>query len=111
MTALYGVFGGIIVALIALAGTWLTERAGRRTTQQRSDSRDRAAVMDAWRELLEPYRQEVARLNVRVTELSTAVEQLQSWRERAVVYIRLLVQKLRENGIEPPDPPSGVNLD
>lgn len=111
MTALWSALGGVLVAAIGFAGIVFTQRQGRHTIDQRTAQRDRQNVMEAWRELLEPYRAEVERLNGKVEQLNDRVDRLQSWRFRAASYIRQLVATLRANGIDPPVPPSDLNLD
>lgn len=103
--------GTVLVAIIGFAASWAATRDGRRARQERRSDHDRAEVLDAWRDLVDPLRAELGRCSERIDALTQRVDRLSAWRDRATSYIRRLVSMLHDAGLEPPEPPHGLDLD
>lgn len=116
------ILAAIAVPVCGLIGVWLTMRQGRRATDLSGEQSDREWIVETARELLQPIREELARVNAarvadveacnrRITELSDTVDKLTNWRTRAADYIRQLVRMMRAEGLSPPEPPDDLQLD
>lgn len=103
----------IITSAFTLAGSWLVLRGGKHTADaSRAASTDASRVdaqdsaLEAWKQLLEPYRVEVARVNERLDGVHAELDatkrmlghvrtELASWQRSAKIIARWAI-KLRD---------------
>lgn len=104
---LYKVLAGILTPAIALAGVWITQRAGRRTSES-------GQALQAWKDLLTPIREELDDVgrDLAETQRQLAVtradlDRERTWRALATQWIGQLV-KTHPN---PPPAPHGFHLE